>query len=191
MPRAPKILGISGSLRSGSLNTAYLKTALAYAESQGAEVGIVDLKSLDLPLYDQDLEDQGGLPAGCITLKDTLKEHDGVLYACPEYNSSITAALKNAVDWASRPREGEKPLECFAGKTAGLIACSPGALGGLRGLVTVRMLLGNIGVHVSPKQFAAGGFELDGSGKPANSTHTEGAQAVVNALLALTKPLVH
>ncbi len=187
MSRAPKILGISGSLRSGSLNTAFLKSALAYAESQGAEVELLDLKALDLPLYDQDLEDAGGLPEGCITLKDKLKAFDGVLYACPEYNSAISAALKNAIDWASRPREGEKPLECFAGKTAGLIACSPGALGGLRGLVSVRMLLGNIAVLVSPKQYAAGGFSIDENGHPADEQHTRGAQSVVDSLLALTR----
>ncbi|MEM1422400.1 MAG: NAD(P)H-dependent oxidoreductase [Planctomycetota bacterium] len=180
------ILAISGSLRTGSLNTKLLKVAAEAAESAGASVTHVDLRSLDLPMYDQDLEDASGLPAGCITLKDQMKAHHGMLIASPEYNSSYTGALKNAIDWASRPRDGEKPLECFAGKTAGLIACSPGALGGLRGLVTLRMLLGNIQVHVLPKQYAAGSIEFNDDGKPTNDDHTEGVSGVARELVSFT-----
>ncbi len=181
-----KLVAISGSLRKDSLNTKLLKVASKAAEAAGASVTLLDLKSLELPIYDQDLEDAHGLPAGCITLKDTLKAHDGVLYACPEYNGSISGALKNAIDWASRPREGEKALECFADKTAGLIACSPGALGGLRGLVVVRMLLGNIRVHVHPKQYAAGSIEFDKSGMPADERHTKGVTDVAQSLVKFT-----
>ena len=80
---------------------------------------------------------------------------DGLLIASPEYNSSISAALKNAIDWASRPAsKDEPPLNCFAGKTAALIAASPGALGGLRGLVHLRSILGNIRMIVIPDQRA-------------------------------------
>jgi chromate reductase len=84
--------------------------------------------------------------------KALLKEHDAILIASPEYNSSLSAALKNAIDWASRSEAGEKPLEAFKGKVAGVMACSPGALGGLRGLVHLRSILGNIGVIVVTEQ---------------------------------------
>ncbi|GAB4545828.1 MAG: NAD(P)H-dependent oxidoreductase [Phycisphaerales bacterium] len=184
-----KLVAISGSLRKDSLNTQLLKVAAKAAEDAGASVTHVDLKSLNLPIYDQDVEDAHGLPDACLELKDILKAHDGMLLACPEYNSSITAALKNAIDWASRPREGEQPLEPFAGKTAGLIACSPGALGGLRGLVVVRMLLGNIQVHVLPKQYAAGSIEFDTSGFPTEPRHTQGVQDVAQQLVAFTASL--
>ena len=184
-----KLVAISGSLRAESLNTKLLKVAAKAAEEAGATVTHIDLKSLDLPMYNQEIEDADGLPAGCITLKDQLIAHHGMLIASPEYNSSYTGALKNAIDWASRPRDGEKPLECFAGKTAGLIACSPGGLGGLRGLVTLRMLLGNIQVHVLPKQYAAGSIEFDDNGQPTNNDHTEGVRGVATQLVEITSQL--
>jgi chromate reductase, NAD(P)H dehydrogenase (quinone) len=77
-----------------------------------------------------------------------------MLIVSPEYNSSITAVLKNAIDWASRREGDEKPLAAFVGKTAGLLSASNGALGGLRGLVHLRSILGNIQVLVLPEQFA-------------------------------------
>jgi len=80
--------------------------------------------------------------------------HQGLLLSCPEYNSSIAAVLKNAIDWASRPVPNEPSLACFTGKVAALLSASPGALGGLRGLVHVRSILGNIGVIVLPDQVA-------------------------------------
>ena len=83
-----------------------------------------------------------------------LMKQSAALVSCPEYNSSIPAALKNALDWVSRPVPGEAPLGAFEGKVAALLAASPGALGGLRGLVTVRSILGNIRVLVLPDQMA-------------------------------------
>lgn len=79
---------------------------------------------------------------------------DGFLIASPEYNSSISAVLKHAIDWASRPAPGEPPLVAFRGKVATILAASPGTLGGLRGLVHLRAILGNVGVIVLPDQIA-------------------------------------
>ena len=87
-------------------------------------------------------------------MKDHFKASDGLLLSCPEYNSSITAVLKNTIDWVSRPVAGEPPLAAFTGKVATIMAASPGALGGLRGLVTVRSILSNIGVIMMPNQIA-------------------------------------
>jgi chromate reductase, NAD(P)H dehydrogenase (quinone) len=87
-------------------------------------------------------------------LKALFIDHHGFLIASPEYNSSITAVLKNAIDWASRPALGEASLACFDGKVASIMSASPGALGGLRGLVHLRSLLGNIRVIVMPGQIA-------------------------------------
>ena len=184
-----QLVAISGSLRDASLNTKLLRVGIDAATKAGAKVTHIDLKSLDLPMYNQEIEDSDGLPKGCIQLKNALKAHDGMLLACPEYNGFITAALKNAIDWASRPREGEAPLECFDGKAAGLIACSQGALGGLRGLATVRSLLGNIRVHVHPKQYAAGSIDFDESGMPTDSKHTGGVRSVAEALVRFTASL--
>jgi NAD(P)H-dependent FMN reductase len=107
-----------------------------------------------MPLYDGDLEAEQGLPEKAVELKALFGAHDGLLLACPEYNSSITPLLKNTIDWVSRPAEGEAPLAAFDGKAAALLTASPGALGGLRGLVHVRSILGNIRVLVLPTQVA-------------------------------------
>jgi NAD(P)H-dependent FMN reductase len=147
-----RILAFAGSAREASLNKKLVRVAAEGARAAGAEVTLIDLRDLPMPIYDGDLEEAEGLPPNARELKRLLREHDGLLLACPEYNSSITPLLKNAIDWASRAEEGEKPLACFKGKVAGLLAASPGGLGGLRGLVTVRSILGNIGVLVIPEQ---------------------------------------
>lgn len=166
-----KILAFAGSLRRESYNKKLVRVAVAGARAAGAEVTELDLRDLPLPVFDEDLEASEGLPANGRRLKDLLLAHQGLLISAPEYNSSITAVLKNAIDWASRPVPGEAPLACFVGKVASLTAASPGALGGLRGLVTVRSVLGNIGVIVMPTQVAVPkayeAFNPDGSLKDA------------------------
>ncbi|MBI3843358.1 MAG: NAD(P)H-dependent oxidoreductase [Planctomycetes bacterium] len=167
MAQASKILAFAGSLRVESWNKKLLKIAVAGARAAGADVTVLDLRDLPLPIFDEDLEKAEGLPPNARKLKDLLLANRGLLIASPEYNSSISAALKNAIDWASRPVPGEKPLECFVGKVAGLVSASPGALGGLRGLVHVRAIFGNIHVLVIPDQVAVSkaheAFAPDGS----------------------------
>lgn len=154
MTYTPKILAFAGSTRKDSYNKKLVKIAAAGAKAAGAEVTYLDLRDLPLPLYDQDLEEQEGLPANAKALKDLLISHQGLLIASPEYNSSLTAVLKNAIDWASRPSPNEPPLAAFAGKVATIMSASPGNLGGLRGLVHLRAILGNIKVLVLPEQIA-------------------------------------
>jgi len=149
-----KVLAFAGSLRRDSYNKKLVAAAANGARAAGAEVTILDLASLPLPLFDEDLEAREGAHPNAVKLKALMKSHDGFLISSPEYNSSISAALKNAIDWASRPADGEASLAAFAGKVAGLMAASPGALGGLRGLVHLRAILGNIQVLVVPDQFA-------------------------------------
>ncbi len=188
---SPRILAFAGSSRRGSLNVRLLEVAAARARELGAEVTVADLRSLDLPLYDGDAEAEGGLPDGARRWKELLGAHDGLLLACPEYNGSLTPLLKNAIDWASRPLPGEAPLAAFRGKVAALVAASPGALGGLRGLVVVRALLGNIGVHVVPEQFALGTAHqaFDEAGKLTAARAPERVDAVVRQLVETTRRL--
>lgn len=153
MAFTPKILAFSGSLRKESFNQKLVKIAAEGARKAGAEVTVISLSDYPLPLFDEDLE-KAAFPENALKLKALFLSHHALLLACPEYNSSITAALKNAIDWISRPVPNEGPLACFAGKTAALLACSPGGFGGLRGLVTVRSILGNIKVTVLPTQIA-------------------------------------
>ena len=154
MAAAPRILAFAGSTRTDSWNKKLIQVAAAGARAAGAEVTLIDLRDFPMPLYDGDLEAKEGLPPGAKEFKKLMLEHAGLLISSPEYNSSVSAVLKNAIDWASRSEPGEAPLAAFAGKAAGLAAASPGALGGLRGLVHLRAILGNIQVLVIPHQVA-------------------------------------
>lgn len=148
------ILALAGSTRSGSFNKKLLSIAISGARDAGAEITRVELGALDLPLYDGDLEAREGLPARAKGLKRMMVAHDGLLIASPEYNSAVSAVLKNAIDWASRPEPNEPNLVAFIGKVAAIMSASPGALGGLRGLFALRQILSNIGVLVLPDQIA-------------------------------------
>ena len=163
----PHILAFAGSTRRESVNKKLVSVAAQGARESGAEVTLIDLKDFPLPLFDQDLEAEQGMPENGQKLKQLFIDHDGLLIASPEYNSSFPAILKNAIDWVSRPAPGEPSLVAFRGKVATLMSASPGALGGLRGLVHVRSILGNIGVIVLPDQIAVPkaneAFEADGS----------------------------
>lgn len=156
-----KLLFFAGSTRRESLNHKLAQKAAKLAQDKGAEVTVINLKDFQLPFYDGDLEAAEGLPENAIKLKKLFIEHDGFYIASPEYNSSFSALLKNALDWISRPHEKEEPpLSAFSGKIAAIGSIAPGALGGIRGLVPLRMMLGNIAVHVVPNQVAISfGFE--------------------------------
>ncbi|MCB1113996.1 MAG: NAD(P)H-dependent oxidoreductase [Chlamydiia bacterium] len=153
--KKPKILVIPGSLRKDSFNKRLAKIAMKGAEDAGAEVEFIDLSDYPMPIYDGDIEEREGIPENGKKLKKKMIEADGFIFASPEYNSSISGVLKNAIDWASRPSDkDEEFLIAFKGKTALIISASPGNLGGLRGLVHLRDILGNIFVHVIPEQKA-------------------------------------
>lgn len=156
MTNQAKILAFAGSARKASLNKKLVQVAATGAKVAGAEVTCIDLKDYPMPLFNEDLEATEGLPQAVLELKTLMKTHQGFLIACPEYNSSITPLLKNTIDWVSRPEPGEAPmaLSCFRGKVAGIMATSPGGMGGLRGLVHVRSILESIGVLVIPEQKA-------------------------------------
>ncbi|TXT25972.1 MAG: NADPH-dependent FMN reductase [Rhodocyclaceae bacterium] len=154
MAYVPKILAFAGSTRTDSFNKQLVKVAAAGARAAGAEVTALDLRDLPMPLYDGDLEANEGIPPNARTFKELMLAHQGLLISAPEYNTGISGVLKNAIDWASRSASGEAPLACFVGKVAALMSASPGGLGGLRGLVHVRSILGNIHVLVLPDQVA-------------------------------------
>lgn len=185
-----KILVFAGSLRQASLNKKLAKAAADLAQAAGAEVTLFDLRELDMPLYDGDIE-AAGLPEGVLRLKELMHRHDAFLISSPEYNGSISSALKNAIDWASRQAPGEVPLQSFRGKVAALMSTSPGALGGLRSLSVVRAILEHLGVLVIPEQFAvAKGHEaFDLSGKLKDAKQAAAVEKIVHRLIAVTARL--
>lgn len=180
----PKILAFAGSARRDSFNKKLVKIAADGARQAGAAVTLIDLRDYPLQLFDQDYEREAGMPENGRRLKTLFGEHDGLLIAAPEYNSSITPLLKNTLDWVSRPLPGEPPLAAFTGKVAALLSASPGALGGLRGLVHVRAILGNIGVLVIPEQLAVprAGDAFNGDGALKDAKQQAGVEGMGRAL---------
>jgi len=150
-----KILAMAGSMRTGSFNKKLIKIAAAGARKAGADVTLLDLNDFPLPVYHGDEEAEKGLPEKAKELKQLFIDHDGFLIASPEYNSSISGTFKNVIDWVSRPEKSDPfYLVAYKGKSAAIMSASPGALGGLRGLVHTRDILENIGVLVLPDQLA-------------------------------------
>jgi len=154
MSYTPKILAFAGSLRKESFNKKLVKVAIQGAEKAGAEITYLDLRDYPFPLYDGDLEASEGIPEIVTKVKKIMFAHDGLLISSPEYNSGISGVLKNFIDWTSRAGQEEKAGACYSGRVASLMAASPGGLGGLRGLVHVRMILGTMDVIVLPDQLA-------------------------------------
>ena len=150
-----KLLFLAGSARTDSVNKKLARAACEIARVQGAAATFIDLADYPMPIYDGDLDAAGGLPDTANKLKALFAEHDGVFIASPEYNSSFSPLLKNALDWISRKSSDDEPsLIAYKGKVFALGAASPGGYGGLRGLVPLRMMLGNMGVLVLPEQLA-------------------------------------
>lgn len=183
---------ISGSLRKGSFNTSLIRFVANDLASNGdVHIDEISLAELDLPMFSEDLEAEG-TPANVLELKDRMIAADAILIGSPEYNGSISGALKNAIDWASRPREGEAPLACFKGKVGGLFAASPGAIGGLRGLRHVRQILTQLHMVVVPAEFALGvahdAFDEDGQMKSDRSaTMAKGVGLAVTQMTSALK----
>jgi NAD(P)H-dependent FMN reductase len=187
----PQILAFAGSTRSESYNKKLVALAADAARLAGGNVTMIDLRDLPLPLFDEDLESASGLPENAKKLKTLMRAHDGFLISSPEYNSSITGVLKNAIDWASRPEsDDEPPLVAYRGKVAALFSASPGGLGGLRGLVHVRSILGNIGVLVLPDQVAiSAAYEAFENGKLKDARKSRQVADLAASLVEMIKKL--
>lgn len=148
-----ELLFIAGSARKDSVNKKLAQSACEIAKNLGADAAFIDLANYEMPLYNQDIEENDGLPKAAQDLKQLFIKSDGVCFACPEYNGSITPLLKNTIDWLSRKEtESEQPLTAFKEKVGCLLAASPGKLGGIRGLHDVRSILSGIGMHMIANQ---------------------------------------
>ncbi len=145
-----RVLGISGSLRRDSHNTTLLRAAGEIAGEHGAEFEVFDgLKAI--PPYDED-DDAGIGPASVARFRRAIADADALLFATPEYNSSIPGALKNAVDWASRPKD-TTPLR---NKPVAVIGASTGMFGAVWAQAELRKVLGATGARVTEVELAVG-----------------------------------
>jgi len=152
-----KILALSGSTRSRSWNSKLLKILEDLTRGAGASVTTISLRDFPLPLYDGDLEEESGIPKPAQALRRLLIEHQGFLIASPEYNGSVTAVLKNALDWCSRPQNGQDGLLPFRGKPVAIVAASISPYGGVRSLAHLRLILGKMGAAVLGDEMAIAG----------------------------------
>ena len=174
-----RVLGISGSLRRDSHNTRLLRASGELVEAQGGEFELFDgLKAI--PPYDED-DDVGGGPAAVARLRQAIADADAMLFATPEYNSSIPGVLKNAVDWASRPL-ATNPLR---NKPVAVIGASTGMFGAVWAQAELRKVLGATGARVSEVELALGHARehLDLDGYPTDETQQEALRDSVEVLL--------
>jgi chromate reductase len=153
-----KVVGICGSLRKASFNMAALR-ACSELMPQGMKLEILNIA--DVPMYNQDVFD-AGLPQPVQRVRNAIAAADGLLLASPEYNFSVSAPLKNVIDWASRP-----PNQSFQDKPIALFSVSGGPLGGARVQYDLRRILGQLWGHVLPRPevfigSAAGKFDVQG-----------------------------
>jgi chromate reductase, NAD(P)H dehydrogenase (quinone) len=178
-----KLLGISGSLRRGSLNSAVLRAAVELATA-GVAIEHFDLRPI--PLYDGDLE-AGGFPDGVVAFRAAIARADALLIVTPEYNSGIPGVLKNAIDWASRGAD-----QPFDGKPIAIVTASPGRLGGARCQLQLRQCFVPLNgrVMVQPELMIAGANRLiDSGGRLADEDTRLRLGRVIEALAAWTRTL--
>ncbi|MTI44682.1 NAD(P)H-dependent FMN reductase [Roseibium hamelinense] len=189
--RNPKILVFSGSSRSGSLNGKLAALVKKHLVLSDAEVTHISLNDYPMPLYDGDLEATTGVPAHAQKLKKLFEEQDGVFIACPEYNSGITPLLKNTLDWISRAKDGNTRVDGpFKGKVFAVGAASPGAFGGMRGLISVRTILEvGLGALVIPEMVSVtrASTAFDAKGDLADERAAKQLQMLAQALLRHTR----
>lgn len=185
-----KLLAMPGSARRDSLNRRLLKVLVLGAEKAGAEVTLFDPREHPMPLYDGDLETDEGLPPAAARLQAMFAEHHGLLLATPEYNGFFPPLVKNSFDWLSRPLpdgSGRPGTVHVRGKPAGIVAASPGALGGIRSLQHTRQYLSNLGFLVVPEQAGVPKADtlLDASGALADERLRASVEAVGAAVARL------
>ena len=195
MTQSNKILIFAGSTRRASFNRQLAQAATKLARASRANVTLLELADLDIPMYNADVE-ANGTPPDVIKLKQIMFDHPAWIVCSPEYNGSYTALLKNTIDWASSPvksdpawQDGFKP---FTGKVVGLLSASPGAMGGLRSQSHLAPLLLNLQCWVAPKAFALGraAEAFDAAGNLIGEAHVKQVQAVIDQVLHASQRLV-
>lgn len=170
-----KLLGISGSLREGSVNSKLIREAARlYGEAQ------FEVADLNLPLYNGDDEDRDGIPDAVQTLATQIAAADGIVISTPEYNAAIPGVLKNALDWVSRVKPGP-----WAGKPVAIMSAAAGRAGGVRGQTMLRTCMTPFSVRIvaaSEIAIAGAGSEFDEAGQLTSERYTASVQRLMDAL---------
>lgn len=175
----PKILVFAGSIRTGAYSGKTADVAQKELAVQGAEVTRISLADYPLPIMDQDLEKEKGVPENAYRLARLFAAHDGILIATPEYNGSMPPLLKNAIDWISRVKtDNGRPLRPLPGKVVAICSSSDGHFAGIRSAAHLRAVLAHIQMDVIAPQcsvpYADEAFDEDGAfreERPRKSMH--------------------
>ena len=190
---ALKILVIPGSLRTGSLNARLAAVAALEIAQAGVEVTRISLSDFPLPIYDGDLQARSGVPKQAINLKRMIGVHHGVLVVTPEYNSSVPALVKNAIDWVSRVQDPhESRGQVFRERAFAIAAASGGRLGGTRALAALRLILTACHATVVPNQFALSFAEeaYDDMERLKHPADVEAMKAMVRQLIEFSQRMM-
>lgn len=181
-----KVVALSGSLKKSSWNQMLATQAAGIAEELGADVVIVSLNDYPLPLFNEDIESEDN--AAVNDLRAIISGADALIIASPEYNGSLTPALKNAIDWISRPNSDRDYQPRYSAQKAAIVSTSPGGLGGIRGLNHLREILTNLGTLVVPSQLAVPvSYEaFNDSGELVNAATVDRLKSIVSQLLNTT-----
>jgi len=190
---ALKILVIPGSLRTGSLNAKLAAVAAHALAQQGAETTRISLSDFPLPIYDGDLQAKSGVPKHAVNLKRMMSAHHGVLIVTPEYNSSVPALLKNAIDWVSRVQDvHEARGQVFRNRVFAIASASGGRLGGSRALAALRLILSACHAQVIPNQLALAFAEdaYDEMDRLKNAADAEALKALARQLIDVSQRMM-
>ena len=147
MTKQIKILAFSGSTRKDSYNKKLLRETIALL-GKNVAVTVVDLRDFPMPLYDADLEMEKKVPENAKTIRSLMIAADGFIITSPEYNGSVSAVLKNTIDWTSRAEDSTPSLAAYKGKYAFILSTSPGKNGGIHGLSMLESILKYMGTTV-------------------------------------------
>lgn len=179
----PVILAFAGSTRKESFNRKLLIEAVNLGRAAGLDIQHIELADYPMPIMDEDLEAEHGQPASATAIRRMMLEADGLMLACPEYNSSITPLMKNVIDWVSRKESGGGGLEPYENKKALLLGASPGGRGGKRSIAAVRSILGNVGVNVFDEDFTLprAGEAFDDQGRLSEAETRDTLRKTINS----------
>ncbi|MFI0847902.1 NADPH-dependent FMN reductase [Mesorhizobium sp. IMUNJ 23232] len=182
----PKILVFAGSIRTGAYSGKTADAAMKELALQGAEVTRISLTDYPLPIMDQDLEAEKGVPENAVKLARLFIDHDGILIATPEYNGSMPPLVKNTIDWISRVRKDRGiALRPLPGKVVAICSSSEGHFAGIRSANHLRAVLSHIQMEVIPQQVSVphGGDAFDDHGDFREERLRNGMQRLCRALI--------
>lgn len=185
----PRILVFAGSTRSGAISGRTADIAQRELALGGAEVTRISLADYPLPIMDEDLEREKGVPENAVKLARLFAAHDGILIATPEYNGSMPPLVKNTIDWISRVKgAGGSP---FSGRLVAICSSSDGHFAGIRSAAHLRAVLSHVQMEVIAPQcsipYGKEAFDADGNFR--EERHVKSMQRVCESLIGMARTL--